>query len=248
MAYLRYLVKLVKVTVLLWSITAHGEPVDRPIGVAIPQPARQHLGTVWHELGTHWPGHQEPWLVPALIEHESCISLTHSKCWNPKAMLKTSREEGAGLGQLTRAYRQDGSTRFDALAEMRQQHPALSELSWSNIYSRSDLQIRAVVLKQKTDYRNFSSTVEPYAFTDAAYNGGVGGVIKERRLCNITTGCDPQKWFDNVERTCAKSKQPIYGNRSACDINRHHVRDVVLNRSVRYQIEYKIHQRNLLKN
>lgn len=250
MAYLDYLGRLrnlAAVTSFLVAfglstiLLAQGDAVAAPMGVAIPLPARQHLGTVWHELGTHWPDHREPWLIPALIEHESCISLTHSKCWSSKAKLKTSREEGAGLGQLTRAYRADGSLRFDALAEMRDKHPALRELSWRTIYDRPDLQIRAVVLKSRSDYFNFKNTAEPYAFTDAAYNGGVKGVVSDMRLCTLTTNCNPKKWFDNVERTCTKSKQPIYGTRSACDINRHHVRDVVLNRSVRYKVEYEIY-------
>jgi hypothetical protein len=153
-------------------------------------------------------------------------------------MLKTKREEGAGLGQLTRAYYPDGRLRFDALQEMRDTYSSLGELSWNTIYTRPDLQIRAVVLKSKSDYQNFRNTKEPFAFTDSAYNGGVEGVNKDRRLCGMTTGCNPQLWFGNVELTCTKSRQPIYAGRSACDINRHHVVDVLKNRSSKYMLEY----------
>jgi hypothetical protein len=180
------------------------------------------------------------WALAGLIEHESCISLKHSRCWNPKSRLKSQREEGAGLGQLTRAYRPDGSIRFDALAEMRQKHRlALGELSWHNIYDRPDLQIRAVVLKSRDNYKYYlpfsATTDDALAFGDAAYNGGIGGLNNERRACKLASSCDHTKWFGNVEKYCLKSKAALYGNRSACDINRHHVKDVLLIRSAKYQ-------------
>lgn len=184
------------------------------------------------------------WALAALIEHESCISLKHSRCWNPKSRLRSAREEGAGLGQITRAFRQDGSVRFDALTEIKEKHPvALKEFSWSNVYERPDLQIRAVVLKSEDNYNYYlpySDTVyEALAFGDAAYNGGIGGLNKERRACKLADDCDHTKWFDNVEKYCLKSKAALYGNRSACDINRHHVKDVMLTRSPKYKGFFK---------
>jgi len=90
----------------------------------------------------------------------------------------------------------------------------------------------------RDNYQYFSKYVkdnhEAYAFADAAYNGGLGGVDHERRACKLASWCDPNRWFDNVEKLCLKSKVALYGNRSACDINRHHVRDVLLNRSAKY--------------
>ena len=178
-------------------------------------------------------------LVASLIEHESCIGLKHSKCWNPKSRLKSSREEGAGFFQITRAYKADGSIRFDALEELRTKYrKELYELNWHNIYSRPDLQIRAGILKSKENYLEFkpyaADTEEALAFADAAYNGGIGGVNKERRACVITKGCNPKKWFGHTELLCLKSRVALYGNRSACDINRHHVHDVLLIRSSKY--------------
>lgn len=177
---------------------------------------------------------------PALIEHESCISLTHSRCWNPKSRLKSAREEGAGLSQITRAYNPDGSIRFDVIEDLKRQHvTALKELSWENIYSRPDLQIRATVLLTKGNYtRTFNSNVDVFnhiAFMDASYNGGVGGFLKEQRACGLAKNCNPHVWFGNVENYCLKSKKPLYGGRSACTINRHHVHDVLHNRMSKYE-------------
>lgn len=180
----------------------------------------------------------------SLIEHESCISLTHSRCWSPTSRLKSSREEGAGLGQLTRAWRTNGTLRFDALQEIRSLHKKeLGELSWDNIYTRPDLQIRAVVLKSRDNYNYYRpyshNDLEALAFADAAYNGGIGGLDSERRACKLAPGCDHTKWFGNVELYCLKSKAALYGNRSACDINRHHVKDVLLTRISKYTLFFE---------
>jgi hypothetical protein len=180
----------------------------------------------------------------SLIEHESCISLTHPRCWSPTSRLKSQREEGAGLGQLTRAWRSDGTLRFDALKEIRSTHPKeLYELSWDNIYTRPDLQIRALVLKSRDNYNYYrpysNNDLEALAFADAAYNGGVGGLDAERRACKLAPGCDHTKWFGNVELYCLKSKVALYGNRSACDINRYHVKDVLLTRINKYTLFFE---------
>jgi hypothetical protein len=78
-----------------------------------------------------------------------------------------------------------------------------------------------------------------YAFADAAYNGGIGGLDKEIKACYLTKECDHKKWWGNVENFCMKSKVALYGNRSACDINRHHVSDVIKTRSPKYQVFFK---------
>lgn len=114
----------------------------------------------------------------------------------------------------------------------------LKELTWATIYQRPDLQIRALVLKSRDNYQYYykysANSLEALAFSDAAYNGGIGGLDSERRACKLAKDCDPTKWFGNVERFCLKSKAALYGNRSACDINRHHVRDVLVIRSNKY--------------
>jgi hypothetical protein len=63
----------------------------------IPANAYQHRTTVLIELSRSWHDHPRPQTVPALIEHESCISLKHSRCWSATSRLKSQREEGAGL-------------------------------------------------------------------------------------------------------------------------------------------------------
>lgn len=212
----------------VFSTRAHAD--ELPAGFAKYGP------TLKVEQKHYWPGHPQPYLLAGLVEQESCASLRSSSCWSPTARLKSAREEGAGLGQVTRAYRADGSIRFDALASMRAQYSSeLGEWSWGNVYSRPDLQLRAIVLMSRDAESPFRAADDSLKFGDAAYNGGVGGVQKERRACSMTPGCDPVKWFGNVELHCLKSRQPLYGGRSACDINREHVHKVFLIRSKKYE-------------
>lgn len=232
---------LIAVAIFLFAVLMlfAGRAGAQDVRTFIPPQAHQHLPTLAAERARFWSDHSQPELLPALIEHESCLRLTHSRCWNPASRLKSAREEGAGLGQITRAFRPDGSTRFDALAEMRDRHPSLREWSWSTVYQRPDLQLRAVVLKMRDNHRFFTglgvSPAEALQFADAGYNGGNGGVQADRRACRAKPGCDPGRWFGHVERTCTKSHAALYGNRSACDINRHHVHDVTQVRAAKYR-------------
>ncbi len=194
-------------------------------------------GMLATEQRHYWPDHPAPWLLAALVEQESCVNLKFKSCWNPSARLKSAREEGAGVGQITRVYRSDGSERFDALADMRREYGSdLAELSWDTIYQRPDLQFRALVLMSRDSARVFRAAPDVLAFGDAGYNGGAGGVQKERRACALTHGCNPGLWFVNVERHCLKSRQPLYGGRNACDINREHVVNVLRVRAEKYRL------------
>lgn len=185
-----------------------------------------------------WPTDPLPSALAALVEQESCISLGHPRCWNPKSRLRTSREEGAGFGQITRAFHRDGSVRFDALADARKLDVSLAGWSWANVYDRPDLQLRALVVMNRQCYGQIGKLVanehNRIAFCDAAYNGGFGGMQSDRRACGLKSGCNPQQWFDHVETTCTKSRRPLYGSRSACDINREHVNNVIRIRRAKY--------------
>jgi len=203
-----------------------------------PDPrAAQFAPIIQAEMRQHWPDLPWPHYTAALIAHESgCPSLR--SCWSPTAQLKTAREEGAGLGQITRAWRPDGSLRFDSLADMRDKHPALREWSWLNVYQRPDLQIRAVVLMSRGNWQALRAVADPWerlTMTNAAYNGGLGGVQADRRAGQVKAGCDPQRWWGHVEHTCTKSQAALYGKRSACDINRDHSRHVMLKELPKYR-------------
>jgi hypothetical protein len=206
----------------------------------IPTNAYTYLPALKVEQLRFWNDHPAPELLGSLIDHETCyVSQKNATCWLPTARLKSQREEGAGFGQITRAYDKNGKIRFDALQELKDKHPSvLSGWSWENVYNKPDLQLRSVVLKSKDDFNYLKFINDPKErlnFADAAYNGGMGGVQSDRRACGLKAGCDPQIWFGNVELTCTKSKSAIYDTRSPCFINRNHVNDVINIRSVKYK-------------
>lgn len=206
----------------------------------IPTNAGPLLPVLSAQVKDVWPTMPVPYYFGGLIEQESCISLKHSKCWSATSRLKSDREEGAGLGQITRAYKADGSVRFDALEDAKRlDAKGLNDLRWDTVYSRPDLQIRVIILMTRANWNRLDKLVPDVdgklAMTDAAYNGGLGGVLNERRACGLREGCDPNKWFGHVENVCLKSKKPLYGNRNACDINREHVDYVLRLRMNKYK-------------
>lgn len=208
----------------------------------IPDKAFKYKETIRKEIEVYFPDLYNFNYLPSLVEHESCISLTHKRCWEPTSQLKTSREIGAGLGQVTKAFNPDGTVRFDTLSEMAKRYKVeLKEAKWETIYQRPDIQLRIIILMLRDDYKKLYAIENPehrMQMVDAAYNGGLGGVLKERRACGLAQNCNPNVWFNNVEKTCLKSKKVLYGTRSACDINRHHVHDVFHNNIPKYNKSY----------
>lgn len=198
---------------------------------AVPERAIAASVLVNQEIDHWYPTIPLRSYVGALVEQETCPSLKSPMCWSTKAKLKTSREEGAGLGQFTRTWNANGSQRFDALADVKKLNPAaLKELSWDNVYARADLSIRALLIKQKDcdgRMQNLNGSMlgaDRQAFCDAAYNGGYGGMQSDRKLCVLHDGCNPLVWFGNVEKYSNKSRQKWQGyGKSAFDINREHV-------------------------
>lgn len=231
--------RLILTLLLLYSVLGFSKGID--VHTYIPQQAAQHFDLIRQEVHRLMPDYNYDWYVAALIEQESCISLTHSRCWNSHSRLKTKREEGAGLGQLTRAWK-NGKLRFDSLTEMKRRYrDELDELKWASVYDRPDLQIRAIILMHKLNYGRLYMIKDPWIRTqmaDAAYNGGLKGVMVERSVCGLRKGCDPNIWFNNVENNCRKSRKILYGNRSACDINREHVYNVTQLRAPKYILEF----------
>lgn len=222
---------------------ARAQPQASPVRTLVPAAAQDLAPMAVREIERIWPDIPRRSYIGALVEQETCISLTHRWCWSPAAQLKTAREEGAGLGQFTRAWHADGRERFDALAEVRAMAPQdLGELTWSTVYQRADLGLRAILVKQKDCDRRLQrlgkiEEMQRVAFCDAAYNGGYGGLQSDRKLCALAANCDPQQWFGHVEHTSGKSRTKWQGyGKSTFEINREHV-DMTLNvRRLKYAI------------
>ena len=71
-----------------------------------------------------WPELNPKQLVASQIWQESL--------WNPRAALKTSREYGFGLGQMTKAWTKSGRIRFDKFKEAKKKYKELKYWGWED--------------------------------------------------------------------------------------------------------------------
>lgn len=208
----------------------------------IPTNAYKYRDALIKEINLYFPDIPTNAYIPALIEQESCAPLSekNKRCFESTAELKTYREQGVGLGQITRAYKKDGSLRFDSLAGMRSKYTnELKEASWDTIHARPDLQIRMLVLMSRDNYRALRDIKDPIVRlqgTDSAYNSGLGSVYKRMRICGLTKNCSPQIWFGHLETICPMSTAVMEGyGKSPCQINNEHVNYVFNYRLNKYK-------------
>jgi hypothetical protein len=184
------------------------------------------------ELQKHWPESSHKSTFAAQIYKETCPSLRSTKCFNPKAELKTDREYGFGLGQLT------VTGKFDNFKEARKLDTSLKDWKWEDRYN-PEYQLRTMVLMDKFAFGKLTwadSEYERMAFMFSAYNGGLGGVLNDRAVCRATPGCDPNKWFGHVENTSRKAKVAAKGyGQSFFQINRGYVKGIMGPLRVRYK-------------
>lgn len=71
-----------------------------------PERAWPKMPILKEEIKMHWSTLTLRSYLGGQIEQETCSSLKSPKCWNENAQLLTPREQGVGLGQLTRAFSQ----------------------------------------------------------------------------------------------------------------------------------------------
>lgn len=185
------------------------------------------------EISAHWPELEQRSLLGAQVEQETCYSLKHPKCWNPRAELKTSREYGFGLGQVT------VTDRFNTFADLRARYTReLAGWTWEGRYD-ARYQLRALVLMDRALFascqRLVASARDGHACMASSYNGGFGGFTRDRALCANTAGCDRSRWFGHVELVSYKARVAVSGyGKSFYEVNREYVRNVLDVRRPRY--------------
>jgi hypothetical protein len=196
-----------------------------------PVKALPLLPVLGQEIGDHWPAAPARSVFAGQVEQETCPSLKSKSCWSPRAGFKTAREEGIGLGQITI------TARFDNLAAARNLDPSLADWSYADRYD-AKRQLRAMVLMDRGHFsqlKMIADDQERLAMSFSAYNGGLGGVLNDRRVCAQAKGCDPQRWFGHVAEHSTKAKVAAKGyGKSFFEINREYVANILGFRRLRY--------------
>lgn len=205
---------------------------------ALPKNSIVYIPLLKQQLESIWPDHPLPSSTAAQIEQETCVSLTSRGCWNPKTELKTSREYGFGFGQITAAYRADGSVRFDNFVEFKKLDKRLTSWKFEDRYD-PNYQLMALIIVDRNEYNKIrfpvATDLDKLEFSLSSYNGGFGGILQDVKLCKATPNCDATKWFGNVALVSFKSKVKIQGyGESFFDINRSYVDNIINKRRLKY--------------
>ena len=200
---------------------------------ALPPNAGLYLPVLVSEYKRYWSDMPYPHLLAGQVEQETCISLKSKGCWNPKTENinpKNNGEYGFGLGQLTK------TNKFNAFEEAKARFDGVRDWKWENRFDPA-YQLRTMIYMDKAAYKNLRGvTVEDkLAFTFSAYNGGVGGVLQSKKLCQQVPGCDPYRWTGHVaEQSLSKRTLPGY-RLTAFQINREYVHNIMHVRSEKYK-------------
>lgn len=214
-----------------WAILSTLGIIGSARAAELPAAVTAHAPLLRAEVDRYWPDAPDRVALAAQVEQETCVSLRSRSCWSPRAELKTPREYGFGLGQLTVTQRFNN---FDAAKRL---DATLVHWAWEDRFDAAR-QLRVLVLMDRQAYRAIANAPDPrerLAMALSAYNGGTGGLSADRRLCGQVAGCDPRLWFGNVERTSLKARAKTAGyGQSFFDINRGYVRAILVDRRQRY--------------
>jgi hypothetical protein len=210
---------------------------------AIPPQAFQYFPPVAAEASSTLRGEVHPAILASQVEQESCITLTHKRCWNPTVEFKTAREQGFGLAQITITYDKQGHEVMNRFKDLQKIDPMLAQWRWDDRFNpRYQLRALAVGDRDCLPYALGANGEEKVAMAMACYNGGPGskkrktGLSGDRIVCRATTNCDPNRWWNNVEMTSTKAKAPAPGYTvSFFQINRDYVRRILRERADKYR-------------
>lgn len=157
----------------------------------IPERAYQYRRILRAEVERVWGLH-----LPEDVFAVSAGTIHQESAWNPLAQSPFAK----GLTQFT-----DGT-----FADVRRLDATIA----ADVFN-PQAAIRAMAVYHKQLYGALSPIPEPklnrWAFVLSAYNGGLGWVRKDQRLC--LRPCDSNMWFENTERFSSRAAWAMKENR-----------------------------------
>lgn len=196
-ASLVYIAKLAFLFGLIWLSLGFINPA-RALAAEPSARAQRYLPTLAAAFDAHWPDAPLRHIAAGQIEQESAG-------WNERAELKTSREHGFGLAQITI------TSRFDNFKAAQQ---IFRDWKWEDRFNVRYQLGYAVI----TDRANFKRVSRLFADSDSrwraglvAYNAGYGTVLQRRALA-IRNGMPHDRWTGGLDQVAMPYEQKLlYG-------------------------------------
>ena len=166
--------------------------------------AKKYLPVLKTAIDTHWPAAPMRHYIAGQIEQESAG-------WNERAELKTSREYGIGLAQITIAYNADGSERFN---NFKAAQKIFRDWKWEDRFNVK-YQLGYAVINDRSSFRQvarlFRDDDSRWRASLVAYNAGYGTVLQRRALA-VRSGVPADRWVGGLDQVAmGYEKKLLYG-------------------------------------
>lgn len=177
--------------------SAHGAAVDQ---------AKPYLPMLSRSLDDHWP--------TAPLRHIPAGQIEQESAWKERATLKTTRELGRGLVQMTIAYDSQGRERFNIYRDA-VRAKALKDWDWRSDPYNPRYQLVFLTLQDRANF----SQVRPYFADDTeawkgalvCYNAGAGRWL-QRRANAKRMGLPSDRWDGGLDKAYGKGEAvKLYG-------------------------------------
>lgn len=182
---------------ILFISTAHAGPLDQ---------ARPYLPQLSRAIDANWPGMPLREIAAGQVEQESN--------WKETATLKTSRELGRGLVQMTIAYDKSGKERFNIFRDASRMR-ALKAWDWQRDPYNTRYQLTFLVLQDRSNFVQvrpfFANDTEAHKGSLVCYNAGSGRWL-QRRANAKRMGLPFDRWDGGLDRAYSKGETALlYG-------------------------------------
>lgn len=173
----------------------------------ISSQARDLLPLLASVITSQWPACPQPWVIAGKIEQESN--------WKTEAELKTSREYGFGLGQVTIAYNADGTERFNNFTRALRVTMMGKTITWAKRFDPR-FQLTYSVLSDRSNFaaagKFFDDDESKTAGMLVAYNAGLGAIMRRKAVAIQLGMTPPRKWFGGLSEIHARCEERLlYG-------------------------------------